>query len=79
MEYKHKQTTDHMQSFFYKKNMNVSKGNISHLFSHSHNCVVGELGVEGRRGQPQPSAGFYSIYPFIVFIFFKHSVTFMKF
>ena len=27
------------------------------FFSQSHNCVVGELGVHGRRGQAQPSAG----------------------
>ena len=37
-------------------NMNPKKA-MSLLSSHSHNCVVGELGVEGRRGQPQPSAG----------------------
>ena len=43
-------------------NMNAKKSNMSCLSSHSHNCVVGELGVEGRRGQPQPSAGI----PFII-------------
>ena len=47
---------DHRKSFFFM-NMNPEKANTSHLSSYSHNCVVGELGVEGRRGQPQPSAG----------------------
>ena len=29
---------------------------------HKHNCVVGELGVHGKRGQPHPSAGFAAVY-----------------
>ena len=29
---------------------------------HQHNCVVGELGVHGKRGQPHPSAGFSAVY-----------------
>ena len=27
-----------------------------------YNCVVGELGVHGKRGQPHPSAGFAAVY-----------------
>lgn len=29
---------------------------------HVYNCVVGELGVHGKRGQPHPSAGFAAVY-----------------
>ena len=29
---------------------------------HKYNCVVGELGVHGKRGQPHPSAGFAAVY-----------------
>ena len=30
--------------------------------THLHNCVVGELGVQGPRGRPHPSAGFAAVY-----------------
>ena len=48
--------------------------NIKHFSSHSHNCVVGELGVEGRRGQPQPSAGVYASMKRLKSFFFTFTI-----
>ena len=58
-------------------NMNPKKTNVSHLFSRYHNCVVGELGVEGRRGQPQPSAGFLFIYEEAHKLFFHFHILWL--
>jgi len=44
------------------KGVTLGLAPVGGVCSQSHNCVVGELGVHGRRGQAQPSAGFAAIY-----------------